>query len=155
MADLDGDARDDLLLFGEGRFSVLYAGRTDPRLVELANYETDLDRTFLADSLVGDLNGDGAPDVAALEVRSHFVELLRPAGAGARTPRFERALYWKLFEEKNFDGEGGGGLEPREGAIADVTGDGRADLLLLVHDRVLIYPQDDGSAEGGEPTSVE
>ena len=147
VADLDGDAREDLLLFGEGRFAVLYAGRTDPQLVELANYETDLDRTFLADSLVGDLNGDGGPDVAVLDVRSHFVEILRAAGDD-----LERAVYWKLYEEKNFDGEGGGGLQPREGAIADVTGDGRGDLILLVHDRVLIYPQDpgtDGPAGGG------
>ena len=142
VADLDGDARDDLLLFGEGRFAVLYAGRTDPELTELANYETDLDRTFLADTLVGDVNGDGDPDVVALEVRSHYVEILRAADGS-----LERALYWKLFEEKNFDGEGGGGLQPREGAIADVTGDGRADLILLVHDRVLIYPQDDGTGE--------
>ena len=28
--------------------------------------------------------------------------------------------------------------------IADVTGDGKADLILLSHDRVLVYPQDDG-----------
>jgi hypothetical protein len=28
--------------------------------------------------------------------------------------------------------------------IADVTGDGKPDLVLLSHDRVLIYPQDDG-----------
>jgi hypothetical protein len=32
-------------------------------------------------------------------------------------------------------------LEPREVVVADVTGDGKKDLLLLVHDRVLIYPQ--------------
>ena len=32
-------------------------------------------------------------------------------------------------------------LEPREAIVADVTGDGKKDLLLLVHDRVLIYPQ--------------
>ena len=146
VADLDGDARDDLLLFGEGRFAVLHAGRTDPELTELANYETDLDRTFLADTLVGDVNGDGEPDVVALEVRSHYIEVLRAADGS-----LERALYWKLFEEKNFDGEGGGGLQPREGAIADVTGDGRADLILLVHDRVLIYPQDDGREAGNGP----
>ncbi|QDT16468.1 FG-GAP repeat domain-containing protein [Alienimonas californiensis] len=149
VADLDGDARDDLLLFGQGRFAVLYAGRTDPELTELANYETDLDRTFLADSFVGDLNGDDKPDVAVLDVRSHYVEILRPTDSDV-----ERALYWKLFEEKNFDGEGGGGLQPREGAIADVTGDGRNDLILLIHDRVLIYPQDDGVGPEEEKSEV-
>ena len=30
--------------------------------------------------------------------------------------------------------------EPSQAIIADVTGDGAADLLLLAHDRVLIYP---------------
>ena len=145
VADFDSDGRDDLLLFGEGRFAVLYAGRVDPKLVELANYETDLDRSYLADSLVGDLNRDGAADVVVLDVRSHHVEILRAAGGS-----LERAVYWKLFEDKNFDGEGGGGLQPREGTIADVTGDGLPDLILLVHDRVLIYPQDPGTGEAGE-----
>ena len=32
------------------------------------------------------------------------------------------------------------------GQIADVTGDGLADLVLLAHDRILIYPQ----AKGGQ-----
>ena len=77
------------------------------------------------------------------------MEILRPAGGD-----LARALYWKLFEEKNFDGEGGGGLEPREAAIADVTGDGRNDLILLVHDRVLIYPQDDGRGGGADETGA-
>jgi ornithine cyclodeaminase/alanine dehydrogenase-like protein (mu-crystallin family) len=34
----------------------------------------------------------------------------------------------------------GGGMEPRETIIADVNGDGINDLVLLVHDRVLVYP---------------
>jgi hypothetical protein len=38
----------------------------------------------------------------------------------------------------------------RESLIADVTGDGRKDLILLSHDRVLLYPQDDGAEEGIE-----
>ena len=32
----------------------------------------------------------------------------------------------------------------REALIADVTGDGKADLILLSQDRVLLYPQDTG-----------
>jgi hypothetical protein len=32
--------------------------------------------------------------------------------------------------------------EPREALISDVTGDGKSDLIVLVHDRILVYPQD-------------
>jgi hypothetical protein len=33
-------------------------------------------------------------------------------------------------------------LEPREALVADVTGDGKNDLIILVHDRILVYPQE-------------
>ena len=140
VADLDSDGRDDLLLFGRGRFAVLYAGRTDPRLDEVASYESDLDKTFFVDSVAGDLNGDGYADVAILDTRSHFVEILDyDPTLGPR-----HATHFPVFEEKSFSSEGGRGIEPREATITDVTGDGRADLILLVHDRVIVYPQDDG-----------
>ena len=32
--------------------------------------------------------------------------------------------------------------EPREAVVADVTGDGKNDLIVLVHDRILVYPQE-------------
>jgi hypothetical protein len=35
-------------------------------------------------------------------------------------------------------------VEPHDLTTADVDGDGRVDLILLVHDRVLIYRQDPG-----------
>jgi hypothetical protein len=31
--------------------------------------------------------------------------------------------------------------------IADVTGDGRNDLILICHDRLIVYPQDTGEQE--------
>jgi hypothetical protein len=31
-------------------------------------------------------------------------------------------------------------------AIGDVDGDGRADIVLVIHDRVLVYRQDPGKA---------
>ena len=33
-------------------------------------------------------------------------------------------------------------VEPREMKIADVTGDGKANLVTVIHDRIIIYPQD-------------
>ncbi len=142
VADLNADGRDDLLLFGHGRFAVLYAGRTDPRLEEVASFESNLDKTFFVDSVAGDLNGDGFSDIAILDTQSHFVEVLDfDPTLGPR-----HAVHFPVFEEKSFTSdEGGSGVEPRESRIADVTGDGRADLVLLVHNRVIVYPQDDGS----------
>ena len=34
-----------------------------------------------------------------------------------------------------------------EAIIADVTGDNLNDLVLLIHDRILVYPQDPGPEE--------
>ena len=51
-------------------------------------------------------------------------------------------LHFRVFEtDAHHQGRKGEALEPREVVVADVTGDGKKDLLLLVHDRVLIYPQ--------------
>ena len=108
-------------------------------MTELATFETKLKKTSFSDVVAGDLNGDGRPDLALIDTESHYVEIL---SLDAKD-RPHHALQFKVFEEKSFGGREGG-TEPRESAIADVTGDGRADLILLVHDRVLVYPQDDG-----------
>jgi hypothetical protein len=32
--------------------------------------------------------------------------------------------------------------EPREALVVDLTGDGKNDLAIVVHDRILVYPQE-------------
>jgi hypothetical protein len=140
VADLNGDGRDDLLLIGRGRFAVLYAGTTAPTLTELGTFESKLTKTYFSDVVAGDLNGDGKTDLALIDTQSHFIEILWLDA----DHRPHHALSFKVFEEKSFSEGREGGTEPREGVIADVTGDGKPDLVLLSHDRVLIYPQDDG-----------
>jgi hypothetical protein len=140
VADLNGDGREDLLLIGRGRFAVLYAGKTLPTLNELGTFETKLTKTYFSDVVAGDLNGDGRTDLALIDTQSHFIEILRLDA----DHRPHHALSFKVFEEKSFAEGREGGTEPREGLITDVTGDGKPDLVLLAHDRVLIYPQDDG-----------
>lgn len=147
VADLNADGRDDLLLFGSGRFSVLYANRAAPELEDVASFESKLDKVYFADVVAGDLNHDGMADLAVVDIRSHYIEVLNFDGVS----KLRHALHFKVFEEKNFNRDDGFSAQPRESLIADVTGDGRADLILLSHDRVLLYPQDDGKAkESGE-----
>jgi hypothetical protein len=141
VADLNGDGRDDLLLFGTGKFGVLYAGQSDPRLKTIADYESKLERTHFTDLVAGDINGDGQMDIAVLDTQSQYVEILNyNAQVGLR-----HGLYFKIFEAKSISSDERVGADPREAVIADVTGDGRLDLVLLCHDRVLVYPQDDGT----------
>jgi hypothetical protein len=148
VGDFNGDDKDDLLLVGKGQFAVLYAEQTDPTLEEVASFETKLERVFFQDIVAGDLNADGRPDLAIIDTRSQMVEILNyEPEKGLR-----HAIHFKVFEGKSFSADRArAGVEPRESLIADVTGDGRADLLLLAHDRVLLYPQD----PGGSPVAAD
>ena len=139
-ADLNGDNRPDLAVFSSEKILVLYSGGSAPVIQEIASFESQLDKVYPTDVAAGDLNGDGKVDLAMTDVRNHYIELLNfEPEEGLR-----HALYFRLFEEKSFANDEAPGIEPREVQIADVTGDNRADLVLLVHDRILIYPQDDG-----------
>ena len=143
VADLNGDGRDDLLLFGAGKFGVLYAGESEPRLLPISSFESKLEKVHFQDLIAGDLNGDGITDLAAIDTRSQMIEILQYLpGKGLR-----HATSFKVFEAKGLNSAEQTGTDPREGLIADVTGDGLQDLILLVHDRVLVYPQDSGKAK--------
>ncbi len=55
------------------------------------------------------------------------------------------AMRFKTFEEKTYRGEQQAQkstVEPREIQINDVTGDSKNDLVSVIHDRIIIYPQD-------------
>lgn len=140
VVDLNGDKRNDLLLFGRSRMAVLYHGRSDPKLQEVASYESKERDVFFQDLVAGDLNGDGQPEIAVIDTQSHSLEVLNfSASHGLR-----RALRFKIFEEKSFSTKAGRDNQPREAMIVDVTGDRAADLILLCHDRLIVYPQDKG-----------
>ena len=51
------------------------------------------------------------------------------------------ATGFPVFESRLFSGGDGLEYQPRQVSIADVTGDGRSDVILLVHDRVVLYLQ--------------
>ncbi len=140
MADLNGDKQPDLLLSGSQYFSVLYAGRVDYTMEEVASYESKRDDEYLADIIAGDVNGDNSIDLTAIDTSIDGIEILRFADS-----KIDPVTHFRVFEEKRLVSESEDrGTEPREGLVIDVTGDGRNDLLLLCHDRLLVYPQDPG-----------
>lgn len=141
VADLNGDSRDDLLLVGGQQFSVLYAGRSDYEMKEVAVFESERDDAYPADVIAGDLNSDGQIDLTLIDTSIDGVAILKFDGEDG----IREATNFRVFEEKRLVSEDKDrGTEPREGMIVDLTGDGRPDLVLLCHDRMLLYPQDSG-----------
>lgn len=139
VADLNGDGQPDLMLFGQEQFAVLYSGATQISLEDVSSWEADRDDAYSADTIAGDINGDGVQDLIVIDTSFDGVELLyidEELGMNAAT-------HFRIFEEKRLVSEATSrGTEPREAMVADVTGDGLNDLLLLCHDRLLLYPQD-------------
>ncbi len=134
-----GGKQPELFLLGKDRFWWLPLERGDFTARSVETYTTDLPEINYSDVIAGDLTGDGKLELVTLDPEKSVVEVLaRDETAKAWVSR----VHFKVFEtDEHFQGHKGESLEPREAIIADVTGDGKKDLLLLVHDRILIYPQ--------------
>jgi len=139
VVDLDGDSLPDLLFWGADRFWWIPVGGAGRSVDTLASYESDLDEMVPSNLAVGDLNHDGREEIVVVDsVESRIMEILTSdAGRDWRS-----TLHFTIFEaDPHYQGRTGTNREPRELLIADLTADGKADLALLVHDRVLLYPQ--------------
>ncbi|MCH7814568.1 MAG: FG-GAP repeat protein, partial [Planctomycetes bacterium] len=99
-------------------------------------YETSIKDGRLTQVAAGDLNHDGRTDLAVIETKDHFVEILTfgPDEGLIRGNKF------RVFAKKQFSRRRRGAAEPRWITIADLTNDGHDDLLLIAHDRILLYP---------------
>jgi hypothetical protein len=107
-------------------------------LAKLDEYDTPITDGYLNDLIAGDLNGSGRKQLVFMETAKNYIDLVlfnkqRKLVPGDR---------WQVFEQHTFRGGQNALPEPRECVVADVTGDKKNDLLVLVHDRILLYPQE-------------
>lgn len=107
-------------------------------LTELDGYESPIRDGRLTDVVSGDLDNDGRKDLVFLDTGKNYLDLV----IFDATHKLRPANRWQVFEERTFRARTTNLPEPREAAVADVTGDRKNDLIVLVHDRILVYPQD-------------
>ena len=107
-------------------------------LTKLDSYETPIKDGHLNDVVAGDLNNDGRKDLVFMETAKNYLDLVMFDANHKLVP----ATRWQVFEERSFRSRRSDLPEPREALVTDVTGDGKNDLVIVVHDRILVYPQE-------------
>ncbi len=133
LHEADGSAS--LLYLGKDRFWLIPTGPGSRTLKTTGSREAVVEEMKYRMLSVGDLNGDGVAEIILLDnEESRILEVLQREKGGWR-----EALHFGVFDQHNRDGENGTSGEPRELLVRDLTGDGRDDIVFLVHDRVLIY----------------
>ena len=137
--DSSGDAHS-LLVFGDSALQIMTKGGGRLELKVESRYLTDLPKIEHAAVDWGDFNHDGKLDLLCIDGRRHFLEFL---SFDAKSKQWKSVLHFKVFEENlHYQGKKGSAFEPREGYVLDLNGDGRDDIVFLVHDRLLCYYQD-------------
>ncbi len=144
---LSGDGNENILAVGDDGFGIIRLAGRGQTLVEVASWRTDEEHRRQHELSSGDVNGVGFMDIVSLDAGEQMCEIFTLSEAG-------RLLYvtgFQVFESKIFSGGESREYQPSQAIIADVTGDGASDLILLAHDRMLIYPQDSGQKSAVSP----
>jgi hypothetical protein len=134
--DLDGDGFDEILLLDERSLLVIRPAQLEWTATEVFTRRHEEENGRSTALALGDLNDDGITDLIVVDGVRSELEIF----AGGNN-LFSSALRFPVFEKKLFRG-GGRAIEPRRVMVQDFDGDGLQDVAILVHDRLIIYPQD-------------
>jgi len=140
-----GDSAVSLLLCGTGKLVLVPVASRANLLRKVASFEPTIKNARFGALGAGDINSDGFPEILAVDQGRHHLQIISFDEKGAMVS----ASKFKVFESPRGVDPDVYGMrgrkrpgEPREVTIGDVTADGKNDLILLVHDRIIIYPQD-------------
>jgi hypothetical protein len=143
--DIDGDQRDDLVLVAPDRMAILYSRVMNGSLDTLDSVETDVEDGGYGLVRAISLTGDGTANIVALEMRRALLDFFHLVEEeGAESPTLERFRSFRVYDSEmsiagrvNLDEA----PEPREIKTGDLTGSGLQDIVMLVHDVIIVYTQ--------------
>ena len=129
-----------IMLVGDDGFAIAQLDGRRLALEERANYRGDRVQEVDHEISSGDVNGDGFLDLVVLDAGEQSMAVLSFSETGRLVP----ITRFKVFESRLFQGGEPREFEPSMAMVVDVTGDGADDVVLLCHDRMLLYPQAKG-----------
>ncbi|MBX3315985.1 MAG: VCBS repeat-containing protein [Phycisphaeraceae bacterium] len=132
-----GDGRPGILAVAEDGYALVALQGSRPALEQVSVFRADSETRLEHDIEVGDVNGDGFTDLVVLDAREQMCMILSLTASRRIVPATE----FKVFESRLFMRGDGRQYEPSASWVGDLTGDGAHDIMLTVHDRLLIYPQ--------------
>lgn len=140
---LMGGKTKNIVLFDTEKFALITPPAKEIALEQMDeqfSYETKIKDGAYGNLIAGDINSDGRVEIVMVEYRKNHIEILALGPDNKPVP----AMRFKIFEQKNYREKrsGASNVQPRELKIADVSGDGKNDLITIIHDRIIIYPQD-------------
>lgn len=132
-----GDGTPSVLCLSDDAFALVRLGGQRPALTQFAAWHSDSENRLQHGLATGDLNGDGYTDVVVLDAKEQMCQIL----TFTASRKVQTATEFKVFESRLFQRGDTRELEPSDALAADLSGDHKDDLALVVHDRVIVYPQ--------------
>jgi len=142
LGHFDSTQTQSLLLVGNNKLVLVPVSRGRHTLQEIASFESQEKNTRYTSLAVGDINSDQVVDILLCDRGRNHVEILTFDGQA----KLVSAYTFKVFEAPQGDkASNKKQYQPKNITLGDVTNDGLADLIITVHDRIIIYPQDSGT----------
>lgn len=116
-ADLDGDGKPDIAVASELTTLSIFRNTTSGDSITFASEQTYTTPNYAQGIAIGDLDGDGKPDLAVTSNQSNLVSIYRNTSTPG-TISFAAPQYFST------------GSAPQSVAIADLNGDGFAELIV-------------------------
>ncbi|MBN2495023.1 MAG: trypsin-like peptidase domain-containing protein [Deltaproteobacteria bacterium] len=141
VGDVDGDARPDLVTWGKG-VVLTFLSRAQGRSLEASTrLNASLSHFAYWELVPADLNRDGRDEVLLFDSKKNVMEILEQKKDAAFHTIMRHRLFERHLIRSNKPGKNQA-AQPSCVEIGDLDGNGKPDLVFLLHDRLAVFLQD-------------
>ena len=130
---------------------MLQTGRKGQRLKTIATYESKRNEAKLADLATGDVNADGSPDVVFTDIGEQSLEIATYAG----DPELLPGDHVQALRAQDRSATRPIRSSRATWPSATSTATAGSDIVLVIHDRVLVLRQDPGKPAAKAKTAAD